>query len=848
MNKIDLILFLSSLLSLTICNGQGNSFSTDPASAFNSYVNLHPSEKTYINTDKDMYNTNETIWLELYLLDGNSLLNSEKSQLLYIDLLNENDSLIIEKKLYVENRSSNGHIDLNSSLDSGVYTLRAYTRYMQNENNPVPFENQIIILNHKLEPKRTSTIKTLPSKPFNHNNLTFPKSELQLNFFPEGGSMVSGIETSVAIKITDKSGKGIATEGKIVDEENKIVCFFKSQEFGLGVFKILPLANKKYFAVLSDNLQYELPKPLAKGYILNIKNKDDVVLIDITTNIPKGLGGLYLLGHLRGQLIYKQRIPSGYNSNSYKIRVLNRDGPSGLVQFTLFSVDGDPICERSLFVDQSSNEVTLSIDSISESYTQRQEVSTKLSVIDNEGKQVSANVSLSVSSIDRLNISTKNHTIKNWLLLNSDIDAALANPEYFFEDNSRNKRNLLDALLITKNRSLYNWKRVLGKENTYEMNIRPEKGIIITGRIVNFKNQQEPKRANVKLNLLGLIDDVYEEKKVSDENGRFTFGPYVFSDTLKAVITAESFEKRRNGKSKKISVLIEDQPSIHKKISKNSLKNSYILQEQKIASPKSTLTSPNRINFKKNPNVIDFERDSNVIELDEAIVSDKKKTRNDSINLAFKKLKPLYSSPTRRIFPDSLTGTHLRVIDFLMPFGARFQGAFPNEKIVLGLRFGDSPSFVVDGVVVDSQFIDALNTDDIEFIDVLLPGTAGAYSNIAKNGVVVIYSKGSLNLPQKRKQVIMPNIKGFEVTGFSSAKNFIVTDYSESKPEHSEQDHRSTLHWQPNIQINNSKQQNSSDVSFYTNDIPGKYVIKAEGITTDGRPLTAMRIFEINEK
>ncbi|TMM58895.1 hypothetical protein FEE95_05540 [Maribacter algarum] len=818
MKKSQSVSVLLLLFWLQVSLGQENNSLTDTALALNNFISVQPSEKTFVHTDKDFYYTNETIWLNLYLLDGSSHLNSEKSQLVYIDLLNENDSLLTQKKLHVENLCASGHIDLNSSFSPGLYTLRVYTLYMQNDWNPVPFEKQIAILGQEFMPQVTKNHKIPPKKRIKFKKSVSPKSELRISFFPEGGPMVKGIETFVAIKLTDESGKGIATQGKIIDEKNQIVSFFKSQEFGLGVFKILPRANKKYFAVLGDSLKYDLPSPLSEGYILNTKNKGNVILIDITTNIPKGLNGLYLLGHLRGQTIHKQRIPSAYDKNSYRIRFLNTEIPSGVAQFSLFTANGALLCERSLFIHQKDNGLMLSIDNMSESYTPRQEVSANLNVVDTDGKPVSSNVSLAVTSVDRLDLSDRNHTIENWLLLNSDIEAGLANPEYFFEDNLESKRNLLDALMMSQNRSLSKWKKIQGQKSTQEMTIDPEKGITITGRIVDFNNKLEPKQASVKLSILGLINGVHETEKVTDVNGEFSFGPYVFLDTVKAIVNAESFEKRKNGKSKNLAILIDKQAPFQKRISNNRPKNGYILQNYKVASPKSVFPSPNSI---------DFQMDPKVIKLDEAIVSEKKKTRQDSINLAFKKLSPLYGRPSRRIFLDSIPGSSsLRVVDLLIRTGGRLIGAFPNEKILLGYRFGDSPLFVVDGVEVDAEFVDAMNTDSIEFIDVLHPAEAGAYINRAANGVVVIYSKGSLSLFQKRKPIAVPNIKGFEVTGFSSVRTFQNTDYSASKTEHGKNDYRSTLHWQPNIKIENSEQQNNSEVSFYTNDVPGKYMVK----------------------
>ncbi len=49
-----------------------------------------------------------------------------------------------------------------------------------------------------------------------------------------------GLEGVIGIKVSDKTGQGIAVKGNIEDDEGKIVAFFESHEFGLGAVKFKP--------------------------------------------------------------------------------------------------------------------------------------------------------------------------------------------------------------------------------------------------------------------------------------------------------------------------------------------------------------------------------------------------------------------------------------------------------------------------------------------------------------------------------------------------------------------------------------------------------------------------------
>ena len=60
----------------------------------------------------------------------------------------------------------------------------------------------------------------------------------------------------------------------------------------------------------------------------------------------------------------------------------------------------------------------------------------------------------------------------------------------------------------------------------------------------------------------------------------------------------------------------------------------------------------------------------------------------------------------------------------------------------LGLSLLDNdPLILVDGVVYDSEGLNALNPEDIESINVLKDATAGIYGVRAANGVIIIETK-----------------------------------------------------------------------------------------------------------
>ncbi len=107
------------------------------------YQNHEGPEKTYLQTDKDLYTNGETIWFKAYLVDGITHRASDRSRVVYVDLLDGNDSLVASRKLFVEDLGAPGDIQLGKDIAPGEYTLRAYTRYMLNAAEPVLFEKKL---------------------------------------------------------------------------------------------------------------------------------------------------------------------------------------------------------------------------------------------------------------------------------------------------------------------------------------------------------------------------------------------------------------------------------------------------------------------------------------------------------------------------------------------------------------------------------------------------------------------------------------------------------------------------------------------------------------------------------
>ncbi|WP_425235215.1 TonB-dependent receptor [Ulvibacterium sp.] len=796
------------------------------------YAATEGPEKIYVQTDKEFYGRGETIWFKAYLVDGITHIQSAKSKIAYVELWSEKDSLIAQRKLYIEDLGAAGDIKIGDSLSPGTYTLRAYTKYMLNEKEPLFFQKQIPIWDL---PKAMNT----PEQPtVEEDTGDLSRSKIirpQIEFFPEGGYLVEGLENVMGLKVTDGDGNGLASQGKILDENHNPVAFFRTFNFGLGSVNFTPEAGKTYFARIDNgeiSVSFPLPKPLPKGYVLNLKNKGGHILINVTSNHESGLQGLFLLGHLRGEIIYKHHIDRS-NAKGNAVFKLSTEGlRDGVAQFTLFAEDGEPLCERLVFLDSPENlELTISTEFID--YGTREPVSTMIALKDKTGGPLQGELSVSVVSGDNIPHRNWGTNFKSWLLLDSDLGVTVADPDYFFMDESSSRKQLLDLLMLTHGWRRFVWKDFQDTLTTKVLAHAPEKGIVIRGRTTAFYNSKKSLKSQVKFTILDA--GAYQEQSPTNSHGEFSFGPFIFQDSIQGVLNAFALGKK--GKPK-VAIYTDSTifsvPFKHPTVQKGALNVTQNIQDY--------------LETARKKKEADFINNPKITRLEEVTVIGEEKTRAQLIQEKATEY-AIYKEPTMRLFTDSLPGVQgASMMDMLRRVpGAQVFGTYPDQVAILRVTgtFGaPQPLYVVDGAPATWEFVRFMMASQVVFLDVLKGGAAAIYGARGGTGVVAIYTKGSLLIPPPKPKRL-PGVASFNVSGVYKAREFYSPNYAVPKEEHEKPDYRTTLHWEPALQVT---EKGSPSFSFYTGDNTGEYVIKVEGMTQDGRPVEGLSRFTVNSE
>src|SRR5687768_14066520 len=144
--KFKVLLTLALLLFCGKLVAQ-NSMADSLKYKFDKYRTESLQEKLYVHLDSKCYLTGETIWFKIYYVDGMLHRPLDISKVAYVEVLDKNNLAVAQTKVSLKNGEGAGSLFLPASINSGNFTLRAYTNWMRNFKPDYYFHTDISIVN-----------------------------------------------------------------------------------------------------------------------------------------------------------------------------------------------------------------------------------------------------------------------------------------------------------------------------------------------------------------------------------------------------------------------------------------------------------------------------------------------------------------------------------------------------------------------------------------------------------------------------------------------------------------------------------------------------------------------------
>jgi alpha-2-macroglobulin-like protein len=124
-----------------------NPFITSLQSKLGIYTAHAPEDRVYLQFDKPFYNPGDDIWFAAYVRDGKTMQRSLKSDILYVDLINPKGNVQSKIKLVAHDGVAKGDFHLDNEMLGGIYKVKAYTKWQENNKDGFVFEKELQIQN-----------------------------------------------------------------------------------------------------------------------------------------------------------------------------------------------------------------------------------------------------------------------------------------------------------------------------------------------------------------------------------------------------------------------------------------------------------------------------------------------------------------------------------------------------------------------------------------------------------------------------------------------------------------------------------------------------------------------------
>ena len=860
------------------------------------YNQKNMQEKVHLHLDKPYYAIGDDIWFKAYVVNTLDGRPSNISNILRVELINESDSIKKQLLLPLTGGVTWGDFKLTDSLSEGNYRIRAYTQWMRNagpeflfdktikignawankvftkatyayttESNAQkvntvlkfsdkegkPYINQevsyVVELNFKNvgkgkvttdqngevnfaflnpaasmgQPGKVTATLSLPNKQKVTKviPITATSNNITVQFFPESGNLVNNIPSKIGIKAVNSNGLGKDVSGIIVDQTGAEVTRFASSYLGMGFLILNPQPDKTYTAIIKhedgSEQKISLPRSQPSGYVLAVNNQDDTKIQAsvLLSDDLLGNGELKLVAQNQGNVYAVAKIKS--DKQIAKLAFQKKDLPSGIIQLTLFNQANNPVAERLVFVSHAAEKINLQVSSAKKAYKPREKVNLEFNTTLGD-KPVRGSFSVAVTNNAVVKPDLENESnIFSTLLLTSDIPGYIEKPNYYFLDNNPDRLKELDNLLLTQGWRRFSWKNVINN-NEPVTRYQPEKSLVISGTLVTLGGKPIAKG---KVSLFSSSGGLLAIDTLSDDQGRFVFDELAFGDSTKFVVQGRTEKNKKN-----TDIKLDIVPGMV--VTRNKNTGDIVVNVNEAISAY----------VQKSENYFDELTKRGMLQrtvlLKEVNIVEKRNPAKNSTNLNGA------GNADAIITADQLS-TCITLEQCLQGrvAGLMFQGGIPY----LTRAGGRQPvQVILDGMYVEPDFIDAINIQDVETVEVLKSASNLAiYGSRGGGGILIITTKrggGNYNYSSYAPGIITVTPKGY-----SYSREFYSPSYDTTAAS-SASDLRTTIYWNPAMITDTA---GKAKLSYFNSDETGTYRVLVEGINALGQLARAEYTYEV---
>jgi hypothetical protein len=763
-------------LLLSICTAlllAGNVRGQSIDSSLSHYNSRFPQEKLHIQFDKDAYLPGETVWMKAYLLSGSK--PSDVSKNIYFDWTDADGRLLFHSVSPITEGVASSFFKIPAWVKNGVLHVKSYTQWMLNFDTDFLFNKDIPVL-----------------MPVEGSVPTTAKGQTTINFFPEGGDLISGVPSVLAFEALDMHNKPARVSGAIKNSNNVLTDSFYSAYNGMGLIQFKPSGGEHYTAYWDDGSGqiHTTPIPVAKsnGLVMHVdpyKNEQLHFKLEKSkdaTNLTK----IIVIGTVQQQVVYRNSLILENNMAEATISAVSF--PGGILQLTAFDGDMSPVAERVVFINNQKPYAKIQMKRDAVNLNKRSRNDFTIEIPD------SLITHLSVSVTDAGLGRDSSYNIYSDLLLSGDLKGNIPDAASFLNNasNTTETNEHLNLLLLTHGWRRFNWEAVVSGKYP-DLKYPRDAGFLSIKGEIKFSTGLDAQDTMAML-MISRDRKKHVLKLPVDSRGKFGQEGLFFYDSVQIVYKFNNVSKlNSNGQIFLNADLLPalapakaDEPAfswvkVPDVILENELNGSLIeIQDHSIPSTAmSYIVTPKKDSMGRNSESAAHYLNENFVDLR---------------------------------FPTSLKEN-----------GPDGDGRLTSYKPGGASVPRNNVNITLDGTPVAMDELKSFNMKEVLYIRFLPKPTAKGLP------VLAITSRQALDQAN-----ILDNKTGFAViTGYTPVREFYQPRYTGRMEDFKASDFRSTLYWNPEIRLDNTHRK--MHFSFYNNDISNKFRIVVEGINQEGK-------------
>ncbi|WP_312076399.1 TonB-dependent receptor plug domain-containing protein [Chryseobacterium sp.] len=849
-------------------------------------------EKTYIQTSHVFYKPGEMMYFKISVLDAETNLPTTQSKVVNFEIANPSGAIVSKQKIEIKNGTADGNFHFNEELSGGIYKIRAFTAWMQNEAGKNVFEKEITL-----------------------QKIVSPRILMKLDFLKKGYGAGDEVIADFSMRSLSNlpipfyeatftamhDGEKISEGSLITDKEGKYLLKFKLPEVLKSSDALLTI--KVNFDGFTESISRNIPivlnnldlKFMPEGGTF-INGTEQNLAFKITDEFEKPVDAVLAIFNQNHQKITEV---SAYNfgmgnflftprkGETYYAKVLKPENISKIYQLPEAKDEG-----VLLNILKENESLKISIHSTSE-----RNVSVKGSFRE---KEVYAKDLMLKKGFNQIEISEKEFPVGICRFTVFENEIPLAERIVFTNENKQLKVKMTPV----KKNYLPREKVVVDIETLDENNkpIPANLGVsVVDDKLWTYADDKQNHILSwllVDSELKGKIEkpqfyfDKKEEKAPKSLDLVMLTNGYRYFELSPEVLTQKKYKflpEKRNP----IYGIVEDED-------KNPVKSEVYLLENK--NLKKQITSENGLfyftdlsaqyqhkiiakpldkNKKVKVRLLSFKLQINPLEkqnlknidveeiIKEAEIKEKTKTTEGVERLIRNRPSVNSRADTIKAQQDisevvmigygvrkkEVTGAVQTVVsnDFnnqnaVMALSGRVAGleisaGNPGSQDKNVLIRGNSsvsntaePLYVIDGVVASSSEFKSLNAKTINNISILKDAAAtSVYGSRASNGVIIINSVNNrnggvtFNITPKSQYTVY-EIPRDSLTYYSYSRKFSYPEYKSTITPY-RHDYRETLYWNPTVETDKN---GKAQIEFYQSDASSAFRIITEGISAKG--------------